>query len=118
MGKSNYKKFFPEKVYRCSCLERVITSCLANEIYSLVDICLKVNGTTDKMIFCCKCGEDQQNAIFSCRDYIPIIIYGVQYSAADDTIFLRDETKTYCPICVKKCLQQIYYLFEHVNFKN
>ena len=45
MGKPKYKKFFPQKVYRCACLACVIASCLVNEIYSLVDICIKVNQT-------------------------------------------------------------------------
>ena len=45
MGKPKYKKFYPEKVYRCTCLARVIAFRLVNEIYSLVDICVKVNQT-------------------------------------------------------------------------
>ena len=67
MGKPKYKKFFPKKVYRCACLD-VIASCLANEIYSLVDICIKVNQTIGEKIYCVKCGENRQNAIFSCTD--------------------------------------------------
>ena len=120
MGKIKYKKFYPQKVYRCGCLARVIASCLADEIYSLVDICIKVNETIREKIYCVKCGENQQNAIFSCGDHMPMIIFGVetsQSSAGQTTISFRDETKTYCPICVRKYLQEMYYLFEHVNFK-
>ena len=117
MGKLKYKKFFPEKVYRCDCLARVITSCLANEIYSLVDICIKVNQTICKEIYCVKCGENRQNAIFSCTDHMPMVIFAVETSQSTDTISLRDETKTYCSICVKKYLQKMYYFFEHINFK-
>ena len=103
MGKLKCKKFFPEKVYRCDCLAPVIGFCLVNEIYSLMDICKKVNQTIRKTIYCVKCGENQQNAIFSCGD--------------QTTISFHDETKTYCSICVKKYLQKMYYIFEHVNFK-
>ena len=118
MGKPKYKKFFPQKVYWCACLARVITSCLANEIYSLVDICIKVNHTIREKIYCVKCGENRQNAIFSCGDDMPMVIFAVETSQSTGTISLHDETKTYCPICVKKYLQQNYYLFGHVNFKH
>ena len=117
MVKPNYKKFFPQKVYRCDCLVHVIASCLANEIYSLVDICVKVNQTIREKIYCVKCGQNRQNAIFSCGDHMPMIIFGVKTSQSTGTISLHDETKTYCPICVKKYLQEMYYLFGHVNFK-
>ena len=117
MGKPKYKKFFPEKVYRCACLARVITSCLANEIYSLVDICVKVNQTIREKIYCVKCGGNQQDAIFSCGDHMPMVIFAVETSQSTGTISLRDETKIYCPICVKKYLQDNYYFFGHVNFK-
>ena len=120
MGKPKYKKFFPQKIYRCGCLAHVITSCLLNEIYSFMDICIKVNQTIREKVYCVKCGENEQNVIFSCRDHIPMVIFGVETSKSADgetIISLRDESKTYCPICVKKCLQEIYYLFEHVNFK-
>ena len=118
MGKPKYKKFFPKKVYRCDCLVHVIASCLANEIYSLVDICIKVNQTIREKIYCVKCGENRQDAIFSCTDHMPMVIFAVETSqSTDTTISLCDETKTYCLICVKKFLQEMYYLFGHVNFK-
>ena len=114
------KKFFPQKVYRCSCLERVIASCLLNNIYSFIDICVKVNQTTTEKIFCTKCGENKQDIIFTCPDHIPMVILTVemeQTSDGDTSYYFRDETKSYCPICVKKCLETMYYYFEHVNFK-
>ena len=119
MDKLKFKKFFPQKVYRCSCLEYVIASCLLNEIYSLVDICVKVNQTVREKIFCTKCGENKQDAIFTCTAHIPLIILAVETSQSFDgqtTYYFRDETKTYCPICVKICLRRMYYYFEHVNF--
>ena len=117
MGKPKYKKFFPKKVYRCDCLARVITSCLANDIYSLVYICIKVNNQTiHEKIYCVKCGKNRQSAIFSCGDHMPMVIFAVETSQSTG-ISLRDETKTYCSICVKKYLQENYYFFGHVNFK-
>ena len=117
MGQPKYKNFYPQKVYRCACLARIIGSCLVNEIYSLVDICKKVNETIREEIYCVKCGENQQNAIFSCTDHMPMVIFAVETSQSTGTISFRDETKTYCPICVKKYLQEMYHRFEHVNFK-
>ena len=117
MGKPKYKKFFPQKVYRCDCLAPVIASCLTNEIYSLTGICTKLNQTTGRKIYCVKCGENRQNAIFSCTEHMPMVIFGVETLQSTGTISLRDETKNYCSICVKKYLQENYYFFEHVNFK-
>ena len=121
MGKPKYKKFYPEKVYRCACLGRVIASCLVDQIYSLVDICKKVNETIREKIYCVKCGENEQNVIFSCGDHMPMIIFGVETSQSSGqtttTISFRDVTKYFCRVCVKKYLQEMYYRFEHVNFK-
>ena len=105
MGKPKYNKFFPEKVYRCTCLRRIIASCLADEIYCLTDICEKVDETVRKKIFCVKCGENEQNVIFSCCNHMPVIIVET------------DETKSYCRTCIRRYLQRKYYHFDHVNFK-
>ena len=117
MGKPKYKKLFPQKIYRCDCLTDVIASCLANEIYSLVDICIKVNKTIREKMYCVTCGKNRQNAVFSCTDHMPLVIFAVETLQFSDTISLRDETKSYCPICVKKYLRETYHLFGHVNFK-
>ena len=122
MSKRKYKYFFPQKVYRCACLGRVIASCLVDEIYSLADICKKVDETNCEKIYCVRCGENKQNAIFSCGDHMAMIIFAVEtYNTQSSdqttgTISFRDETKTYCRICVRKYLQEMYYRFEHVNF--
>ena len=119
MGKLKYKYFFPQKVYRCACLGRVIASCLVDEIYSLVDICKKVNEISCEKIYCVKCGENKENTIFSCGDHMAMIIFAYNTQSSDQTtgtISFRDETKTYCRICVRKYLQKMYYRFEHVNF--
>ena len=120
MVKPKFKKFFPQKVYQCSCLERVIDSCLLNDIYSFIDICVKVNQTSREKIFCTKCSENKQDVIFTCSDHIPMVILAVEIEQTSDgetSYYFRDETKTYCPICVKKCLERMYYYFEHVNFQ-
>ena len=71
-----------------------------NEIYSLVDICLKVNKTIREKIYCVTCGENRQNAVFSCTDHMPMVIFAVKTSQS-----------------TKKYLQEMYYLFAHVNFQ-
>ena len=116
MGKPNYKKFFPEKIYRCGCLSDVIASCSANKIYSLANICIKVNKTTGRKIYCVTCGKNRKNAVFSCTDHMPMVIFRVD-TQFDGTINFSDETKSYCQICIKKYLQKMFYLFEHVNIK-
>ena len=99
MGKRKYKYFFPQKVYWCACLGRVIASCLIDEIYSLADICKKVNETSYEKIYCVKCGENQQNAIFSCGDHMAMIIFAVEtYNTQSSdqttgTISFRDTKK-------------------------
>ena len=97
----------------------VIASCLVDEIYSLVDICKKVDKTIDEEIFCVKCGENEQNVIFSCGDHMPMVIFAEEtsQSSGQTTVSFHDVTKTFCRICVKKYLQKMYYRFEHVNFK-
>ena len=119
MGKPKFKKLFPHKVYRCSCLEHVIASCLLNEIYSFMDICIKVNQSVKEKIFTMKCGENKQDVIFTCSGHVPLIILSVETSQSSDgqiTYYFRDDTKTYCRTCVRICLRQMYHYFEHVKF--
>ena len=118
MGKPKFKKFFPHKVYRCSCLQNVIASYLLNEIYSLIDICVKVNQTVREKIFVTKCGEKKQDVIFSCGGHIPLIVLNVETSQSDGkmTYYFRDDTKTYCRNCIRICLRHMYHYFEHVKF--
>ena len=119
MGKPKSKKFFPHKVYRCSCLQNVIASCILNEIYSFMDICVKVNQTVKEKIFVTKCGQNKQDVIFTCRGHVPLIVLSVETSQSSDgemTYYFRDDTKTYCRTCVKICLQHMYHYFEDVKF--
>ena len=117
MGKPKYKKLFPRKIYRCGCLSDVIAFCLSNKIDSLTDICVKVNETIEKKIYCVMCDKNGKNAVFSCIDHMPMVIFRVDTSQSDSTINFNDETKSCCLICLKKYLQKMFYLFDHVNFK-
>ena len=116
MVKPLFKKFFPEKVYRCDCLAEVIASCLANKIYSLMDICQKVNETDGEKIYCVKCGENDQHVVLSCSYHMPMVIFAIE-SSSPITISLSDETRNCCLICIRKYLQEMYHLFGHENFK-
>ena len=120
MVKPKFKKFFPQKVYRCSCLKNVIASCLLDKIYSFNGICHKVNQTVREKTFCTKCGENKQDVVFTCAEHIPMVILSVEMSQSSDgqtSYYFRDETKTYCRNCVRICLRQMYYYFEHVTFQ-
>ena len=105
--------FFPEKVYRCDCLTEVITSCLANQVYSLTGICQKVNEIDGRKIYCVRCGENNQHIVLSCRDHMPMVIFA--YSPTP--ISISDETEKCCLICIKKYLEKNYHIFGHENFK-
>ena len=87
----NSNNFFPEKVYRCDCLSEVISSCLANNVCSIMDIFKKVNELDGETIFCVKCGENEQNTVLSCSYHMPMAIFAVQSSINDIT--LVDKTK-------------------------
>ena len=125
-NKRKYEYFFPRKVYRYACLGSVITSCLYDGIYSLADICDKISQTDcteSKKIYCAKCGKNKENVIFSCSDHMAMIIIAVKRydcTASPDkttaSVYFYDETKTYCPGCVKKYLQEMYYYYHHLNF--
>ena len=126
MGFQKYKNFFPQKVYRCSCLDTVIVSCLVDGIYSLADICDKIsktNCTPSQKLYCAKCGDNKQDVIFSCADHMAMIIIAVKrYDCTKSpdkstaSIYFYDETKTYCRGCVKKYLEEMYYYYRHTNF--
>ena len=119
MVKPKFKKFFPHKVYRCSCLEHVIASCLLNEIYSFMDICVKVNQSVKEKIFTMKCGENKQDVIFTCSAHVPLIILAVETLQSIDgqtSYCFRDVTKNYCRTCVRICLRKMYHHFQYVNF--
>ena len=121
------KYFFPKKVYHCSCVNSVVTSCLLDGIYFLEDICKEINRVkiVNKKIYCSKCGDNMQDAIFTCTEHMAIVIVSVKMydpeklpdKATDDcNIELTDITKTYCSKCVKKYLRKMYYYYHCTNF--
>ena len=118
MVKPMFKKFFPEKVYRCDCLAQIIAFCLANKIYSLMDICQKVNETDGEKIYCVKCGENDQHVVLSCSYHMLMVIFAIESSSSSSSISLSDETRNCCLICIKNYLQKMYHIFGHENFKN
>ena len=116
MDKPIFKKFFPEKVYRCDCLAEIIAFCFANKMHSLMDICQKVNETDGEKIYCVKCGENDQHVVLSCSYHMPMVIFAIE-SSSPITISLSDETRNCCLICIRKYLQEMYHIFRHENFK-
>ena len=116
MVKPMFKKFFPEKVYRCDCLAQIIASCLANQVYSLMGICEKVNETDGEIIYCVRCGENDEHVVLSCSYHMPMAIFAIESSILNN-ISLSDETKNCCLICIKNYLWKTYYIFGHENFK-
>ena len=125
MNFERYKNFFPPKVYHCSCLNTAVTSCLVDGVYSLRDICYKISrdDTSPKKLYCAKCGHDKKDVIFSCCDHMAMAIFSVKRydctKSPDEStasVYLKDETKTYCQGCVKKYLQLTYYAYRHTNF--
>ena len=107
-------EFFPEIVYRCDCLAEAIAFCLTKETCSLKDICEEVNKIDGEKIFTVKCGENERDVVLSCRYHMPLVIFAVK-SIANDVVLL--DTKDYCLPCIKKYLQQHYYIFQHEIFK-
>ena len=72
-----YEYFFPKKVYRCACLGKVITSCFQHGIYALSDIIDEIKEsecTQTKKIFCVKCGQHNENVVFTCADHMSVLV--------------------------------------------
>ena len=109
----SFAEFFPEIVYRCDCLAEAIASCLTKETYSLKDICEEVNKIDGEKIYTVKCGENERDVVLTCRYHMPMSIFAVE-SSANGVVSLD---KNYCLQCIRKYLQQNYYIFEHEIFK-
>ena len=106
---------YPNKVYHCPCVSLEIKLCLVNGEYSLKDICKKLNQTIDdKKIYCCKCGDNRQNVIFSCVNHMQLVIL----SCKNDGSYVElTETAKNCKICIKKYLQiACECCYEHTDF--
>ena len=110
----SFAQFFPEIVYRCDCLADAITFCSAKETCSLKDICDEVNKIDGEKIYTVKCGENERDVVLSCRYHMPMSIFAAE-SSANGVVLL--DTKNYCLQCIRKYLQQNYYIFKHEIFK-
>ena len=98
---------FPNNVYHCPCVSLEIKLCLVNGIYSLKDICKKLNEKIDdRKIYCSKCGDNLQHVIFSCTDHMSLVIFSIKQN--DDYMELNEEIKKSCKYCLKKYLQIAY----------
>ena len=116
-----YEYFFPKKVYRCACLGKVISSCFQHGIYALSDIIDEIKETeyTETKIFCVKCGQHDENVVFSCADHMSVlVIVAMRYKCTE----LPNETnitvsgQTYSRGCIRKCLREMYYYYHFLNF--
>ena len=75
--RQKYEYFFAKKVYRCACLGEVITSCFQHGIYALSDIIDEIKEsecTQTKKIFCVKCGQHNENVVFTCADHMSVLV--------------------------------------------
>ena len=115
MNFKKYKCFFPRKVYYCSCVKSIIISCLLDGMYSLENICNEICEVNDpvKKIYCTKCGNNNQNVIFSCTAHMPMVI--IEQTTIGD-IYCSKKKKINCRICIKKYLQKMYYCYQHTHF--
>ena len=121
-----YEYFFPKKVYRCACLGQIITSCLHHGVYALSDIIDEIKQAEcneTKKIFCVKCGQHNENVVFSCADRMSIlIIVAMCYNCTElpnetnVTVDMFNGAKTYCCGCIRKYLREMYHYYHFLNF--
>ena len=88
---------FPQNVYHCPCVSLLIKLCLVNEEYSLSDICKMIRNkkVTGDNIYYCKCGNELEHAIFSCKKHMRLIS-------------LCERSKKRCFRCMGKYLKSAY----------
>ena len=121
-----YEYSFPQKVYRCACLGRIITSCFHNGIYALSDILDEVKEAEcdeTKKIFCVKCGRHDENVVLSCADHMGILIIVAKRfdctelpNETNITISICENIKTFCCGCIRKHLREMYNYYHFLNF--
>ena len=123
-----YEYFFPRKIYRCACLGQIIANCLHNGIFALSDIIDEIKnmpceGDENKRIFCVKCGDNNTDVVFTCSDYMTVLIFvAKRYNCTEPsnntnvTIDIFDGSQTYCCGCIRKYLREMYHYFHNINF--
>ena len=107
---------YPDKVYHCQCVSLDVKLCLVNGDYSLKDIIKKLRKcTVNRLFYCCKCGDDKRNVIFSCVNHMQMTVFSVQHD--DGYEHLEKTSKNSCKRCIKKYLQTAYSCcYEHTSF--
>ena len=107
--------FFPEVVYYCDCLQKVIEKCKRPS--SLQDTCNEINDSDGEMIYCVKCGDDKKDVVFSCTKHLTMGTFAVEIHN-NKVAVIQTETRQYCLSCVKTYLQEKYQIFNYEIFKN
>ena len=106
---------YPEKVYHCSCMSLDIKLCLVNRLYSLKDICKKLNQTNGDKIYCSKCGDKNQYVIFSCLKHMAMVVFYPEMQ--DGYLELTEQNKNCCLRCIQKYLRIAYHCcYDYTNF--
>ena len=97
---------FPKNVYHCPCVNLQIKLCLVNGHYSLSDICQKVKEELiGDNVYYCKCGNDLEHAIFSCKKHMSLI----------SVCELNDNQR--CLRCMRRYLKLAYHCcYAHTSF--
>ena len=106
--------FFPEKVYYCDCLQEVIEKC--EKPSSLQDISNKIDKCDGQTIYCTKCNDDKKDVVFSCLKHMTYGTLAVELHK-NNVVLIETDARHYCLRCVKKYLQEKYYLFKYEIFK-
>ena len=108
------KAFFPEVVYYCDCLQEIIEKCEKPSL--LQDICNKIDNLDGDTIYCCKCGDDKKDVVFSCTKHLTMGTFAVEIHN-NNVVTIETKTRYYCLSCVKKFLQEKYQIFKYEIFK-
>ena len=112
----NLSNVYPKTVYFCNCLKTVIEKC--KKASSLQDLCNEINNndTGDSIIYCSKCGDGKQDAVFSCSDHLSMGSFVVQY-VDNESVRMVAQDKHFCLTCIKRHLSKNYDKFlSKVNF--
>ena len=102
--------FYPKTVYFCNCLKMVIDECEKGS--SLQDFCNAINdkNSTGNCIYSVKCGDKNQDNVFSCLEHIPMGTFNIQYTA-NVVRKLKTLNDSFCLTCIKKYLRHYYGKF-------
>ena len=105
-------KMYPNKVYYCPCIKIDVMLCLVNGDYSLNDITNKITkSSVNRLFYCCKCGNDNRDVIFSCVRHMRL----KSFIVGDG--HLSDRHKNNCKRCIKKYLKTAYSCcYQHIKF--